>query len=417
MGTFDVSNRGNSVKRVAGRVLKFTPKEENLMLGLLTGIENLRDEKGGDLLRLDSLNKPAAIETKDGWGMRDRWGYRAVFTFPNTNAFFMGDAGTFNKVGGWVLHELTPQARPVGPAKQRTVGSSIYELVLTAAKVGLGSATTTQSTLRISEGQGVDFKARLRNRMPVALPSTRICIRPPRGFKLGSNPKAEVARPQACFNVRDLPARGTRTVVLHTTAAERTERRRGADASSSRLNILAGCVSIPMALEAQADAGTDICNSGDDRRFPCGARRRAGARRRPATRRRRDRLVPACFERSRTLGARDRSLICQRQARPHTRSAATAAKSTRIVGGKAPCRSLASTRAGCHIRDSSARTAEPGHPGKLSWPVQQRMAGRDGAVRAHPRRCRTARHPRADPVHGPRTAGPPSRGRPLRARR
>jgi hypothetical protein len=160
MGTFDVSNRGNSVKRVAGRVLKFTPKEENLMLGLLTGIENLRDEKGGDLLRLDSLNKPAAIETKDGWGMRDRWGYRAVFTFPNTNAFFMGDAGTFNKVGGWVLHELTPQARPVGPAKQRTVGSSIYELVLTAAKVGLGSATTAQSTLRISEGQGVDFKAR-----------------------------------------------------------------------------------------------------------------------------------------------------------------------------------------------------------------------------------------------------------------
>ncbi len=219
MGTFDGSQPGHYVTRMGQQVFKLSDAEVKITDTLLDFSEAVRKEQGGDLVRLDSLNSPAALEEINGYANKFRYGTRSMFNFGDY--MYAGTAGMANMDNGFSVVKLTPQTRPVGPVVRRSVGQRVLDLVVSVAK---GAIPSQASPVTVRPGDAVDFRVRLRNNAPLPATKSRICVRLPRGFALRSNPGATVKGRVVCLQMGKVPARGRRTVVVHTVAAKRAER-------------------------------------------------------------------------------------------------------------------------------------------------------------------------------------------------
>jgi hypothetical protein len=198
-------------------VMEFTDAEGKLLATAQTTVEALRHEMGGDLLRLDSLNRPAQIETVNGYGFPTRYGVRSLFTFGDH--FYAGFSGAANRVEGWRLMKLTPQSAAVRPPIRRAVGQRVMEVVVRAAQVGLGALPAQASPVSVKAGARVDFSVKLKNHGGLTATRSRVCLRLPKGFDFASTAGLAIKGREACKPVGSVKGRGTKTVVVHAIAS------------------------------------------------------------------------------------------------------------------------------------------------------------------------------------------------------
>ena len=257
MGSFDSSMPGEPFNPLVSAVLELSPSEAKFLKRAMTLMEGFRRERGGDLIRMDSLSRPGAIETRNGYGMPHQYGTRSYFLDPEDGTMFVGTAGASNLVEGFRVLKLTPQATPVGPPITRGIQAPLMQVLITVVRGGLGAAQASPAT--VAPGAPVTFRARVRNNAPTATTGVRVCVRLPRGFDAASNPGATRVGRQVCVRVARVSAKSSRTVEIHTTAADHAETAvAAASAVGSDLSLAAACglSAAPIAEVAQVGAGT-----------------------------------------------------------------------------------------------------------------------------------------------------------------
>jgi hypothetical protein len=224
LGTFDGSTPGGYMDGEIQQVMKFTDSQMKIVNALLKFSNSARKTQGGDLLRMDSLNRPATLETVDGYGDKYEYGTRSFFSFDDH--FYAGTGTAWQLVphGGFSIVKLTPQASPVGPVIRPKPLARVLSVAVRVFRTGIGALPAQAGTATVPAGAQVDLRATVTNKGPLRATAARACVRLPRGFSFGSNPKATITGRQACTPVAGVPAKGgTRTVVVHAVASDRPE--------------------------------------------------------------------------------------------------------------------------------------------------------------------------------------------------
>ena len=216
MGTFDASIPGNVFTPAVAQIIHLTDRQEQFMNLIMDFANKVRKEQGGDLVRLDNLSRPGALEDIHGYGNQFHYGTRSLFVFGNK--MYAGGSGAYNRKAAFSIVKLTAQPQPVGPVVRRAVGERVMEVAMTVARAGLGAVPAQASSSTVRAGERVNFRVRLKNNGPLPATRSRVCVRLPRGFSLGSNPGAVVRNREVCVTVGTVKARGSRTVVIHATA-------------------------------------------------------------------------------------------------------------------------------------------------------------------------------------------------------
>jgi hypothetical protein len=195
--------------------------------GLLYGVTKslAATESGGDLWRFDSPDKPAVPEDLRGQGTTSNHGIRLVALYPDK--FYVGTATMLNlrtdpndNPAGAQILKFTDSGQPP-PKVARPLQLTL--IAVPAQGVAAGAAAAKLSTgvaPSFAEGQGVDINAEVSNYGRPSARNVKVCIRVPNGFRLGSNPTADVTGRSACFDIAKLASNDSKLLVLHTTSEQ-----------------------------------------------------------------------------------------------------------------------------------------------------------------------------------------------------
>ncbi len=261
MGTFDATNPGQVMTPLIQQVLDLTNPQARFVDVMMEYSAAVRREAGFDLLRFDDLDHPARIETVRGYGNSYNWGLRS-FMGPFGDKFYMGSAGTQNRVAGWSIFKLTPNENaPVGRVRRRAVLESIIETTMYALEAGTARGSQAgRGTVRA--GQPANFNVKLRNRAPLPVTGARVCIKPPAGFTPAAGSGAKRVGRRVCVAVGRVPAKGSKTVVVRMIAGDRS-RTGTATATVTGRSWAGGCGGLGAMLGA-AKVGASQANSDDN---------------------------------------------------------------------------------------------------------------------------------------------------------